>query len=66
MKRKNITLILALVFALALSLVLFDPSFAQWRTRNIVTSAKGTDLSLSPSKGPDDAPVEIAAFSCFQ
>ncbi|MEJ2364164.1 MAG: hypothetical protein P8075_19445 [Deltaproteobacteria bacterium] len=66
MKRKNITIILNLVFALALSLLPFDQGFAQWRTQNIVTSAKETDLSISPSRGPDDAPVEIAVFSCFQ
>jgi hypothetical protein len=66
MKRKNINIILPLVFALALSLVLYDFGFAQWRTQNIVTSAQSTDLSVSPSKGPDDAPVEIAVFSCFQ
>jgi len=29
-------------------------------------SAQNTDLSVSPSKGPADAPVEIAVFSCFQ
>jgi len=28
-------------------------------------SAQNTDLSISPSKGPADAPVEIAVFSCF-
>jgi len=29
------------------------------------TYAQDTDLSVSPSKGPADAPVEIAVFSCF-
>jgi hypothetical protein len=66
MKRKNIIFILPLVFALVFSLLLHDLGFAQWRTQNIVTSAQDTDLSVSPSKGPDDAPVEIAVFSCFQ
>jgi hypothetical protein len=28
-------------------------------------SAQDIDLSVSPSKGPADAPVEIAVFSCF-
>ena len=28
-------------------------------------SAQDTDLSVSPSKGPADAPVEIGVFSCF-
>jgi hypothetical protein len=49
-----------------LLLLTYVPGFAQWRTQNIVTSAQDTDLSVSPSKGPDDAPVEIAVFSCFQ
>ena len=66
MKRKNLISVFPLVFALFFSLVLCDFSFAQWRTQNIVTSAQSTDLSVSPSKGPDDAPVEIAVFSCFQ
>ena len=34
--------------------------------RSIVRDAEDTDLSVSPSKGPDDAPVEIAVFSCFE
>ncbi len=66
MKRKNITIILPLVFALAFSLFLYVPASAQWRTQNIVTSGRDTDLSVSPFKGPADAPVEIAVFSCFQ
>ena len=66
MKRKNIIIILPLMFALVFSLILYDLGFAQWRTQNILTSAEDTDLSVSPSKGPDDAPVEIAVFSCFQ
>jgi hypothetical protein len=66
MKRKNIIIILPLMFALVFSLILYDLGFAQWRTQNILTSAEDSDLSVSPSKGPDDAPVEIAVFSCFQ
>ena len=66
MQRKNIIIILPLVFALGLSLILLDSVSAQWRTQNIPSSAKDTDLSLSPSKGSDYAPVEIAVFSCFE
>ena len=66
MKRKNIFIILPLLFALAFGLVFSVPASAQWRTQNIVTSAEDSDVSVSPSKGPDDAPVEIAVFSCFQ
>jgi len=66
MRRKNITIILPLVFALAFSMVLYVPASAQWRTQNIVTSAQNTDLSVSPFKGQADAPVEIAVFSCFE
>ena len=64
MQRKNIIIILPLLFALGLSLILFDSVSAQWRTQKIPSSAKDTDLS--PSKGSDDAPVEIAVFSCFE
>jgi hypothetical protein len=66
MQRKNIIIIFPLVFVLGLSLILFDSASAQWRTQKIPSSAKDTDLSLSPSKGSDDAPVEIAVFSCFE
>jgi len=58
--------LLALILAIFLGLTTYAPTSAQWRTQNIPSSAQDTDLSLSPSKGPDDAPVEIAVFSCFE
>lgn len=66
MKRKNIIIILPLVFALGFSLVLCDLALAQWRTQKTPPSVQDTDLSAAPIKGPADAPVEIAVFSCFQ
>jgi hypothetical protein len=57
---------LPLIFILVLGLFATNPASAQWRTQNIPTSGQDTDLSVSPSKGPADAPVEIAVFSCFQ
>ena len=66
MKRKNVIISLTLVFALGLTLVLSAPLPAQWRTQHIPTSGQDTDLAFAPSKGLDDAPVEIAVFSCFQ
>jgi hypothetical protein len=58
--------LLPLALAVFLGLTTFAPASAQWRTQNIPSSAQDTDLSVSPSKGPDDAPVEIAVFSCFK
>jgi hypothetical protein len=54
------------ILAVLLGLTTYAPAPAQWRTQNIVTSAQNTDLSVSPFKGPADAPVEIAVFSCFE
>ena len=57
---------LTLILAILLVLTTFDVASAQWRTQNLPTSTQDTDLSVSPSKGSADAPVEIAVFSCFQ
>jgi len=54
MKRKNIIIVLPLLLAP-------DPTI-----QKTPPSAQDTDLSVSPSKGPADAPVEIAVFSCFE
>jgi preprotein translocase subunit SecG len=42
------------IVAIVLGLFIYAPA-----------SAQDTDLSVSPSKGPADAPVEIGVFSCF-
>jgi len=47
--------LLALILSIFLGLTTYAP-----------TSAQNTDLSVSPSKGPADAPVEVAVFSCFE
>jgi hypothetical protein len=57
---------LALTLVIFLGLTTYVPASAQWRTQNLPTSTQDTDLSVSPSKGPADAPVEIAVFSCFK
>jgi hypothetical protein len=57
---------LILILAIFLGFTTSAPASAQWRTQNIPTSGQDTDLSVSPSKGPADAPVEIAVFSCFE
>ena len=56
--------LLPIVLGVFLGLTTYAP--AQWRTQDIPTSGQDTDLSVSPSKGPADAPVEIAVFSCFE
>jgi hypothetical protein len=57
---------LPFILALVLGLLSYAPASAQWRTQKIPTSGQDTDISVSPNKGPADAPVEIAVFSCFQ
>ena len=58
--------IFPLILAVVLGLLTFAPASAQWRTQKTSTSAQEMDLSVSPSRGPADAPVEIAVFSCFE
>jgi len=66
MKLRNIIIILPLVFALGFSLVFSAPASADPTIQKAPPSGQNTDLSVSPSKGPADAPVEIAVFSCFE
>jgi len=66
MKRKNIIIVLPLLLALGFSLVFSAPASPDPTIQKTPPSAQDTDLSVSPSKGPADAPVEIAVFSCFE
>ena len=66
MNRNYKITLLTLILAIFLVLTTFEVASAQWRTQHIPTSGPDRDLSFSPSKGPDDAPVEIAVFSCFE
>ena len=66
MKRSYSTTILLLIFIPALSLFATNVAFAQWKTQKTPPSVQDQDISVSPSKGPADAPVVIGVFSCFQ
>jgi len=66
MKRTNTTITLPLVFALFFALVLCALASAGQSTRETPSPERETDLSTSPMKGPADAPVEIAVFTCFK
>ena len=66
MKRLYSTTILLLFFVLALGLLLSNLAFAQWKNQKTPPSVQDKDISISPSRGPADAPVEIEVFTCFQ
>ena len=57
---------LALIFILVLGVFAANLASAQWKIQKTPTAVQNTDLSVSPSSGPVDAPVVIGVFSCFQ
>ena len=57
---------LPLIFILVLGLFATNLASAQWKIQKTPPAVQDTDLSLSPSSGPADAPVVIGVFSCFQ
>ena len=66
MNRSYKITLLALSLAIVLGLTIYAPASSQWRTQETPTTSQDTDLMVSPIKGPADAPVEIAVFSCFE
>ena len=66
MNRTYTMTIYAFVIALVLGLLgnsLFSADLSSEKTPPLVRDA---DLSVSPFKGPEDAPVKIVVFTCFQ
>jgi len=53
------------ILALVAGLLSSAPASADPSIQKTPPPAQNTDLAVSPSKGPADAPVEIAVFSCF-
>jgi hypothetical protein len=66
MKRTYTITLFPLILGLVLVLLSYDPASAQWRTQKTPTADQDTDLMVPPIKGPADAAVEMAVFSCFQ
>ena len=66
MKRLYLTTIMPLILALVLGLFAPNLTFAQWKIQKTPPAAQDTDLSVSPSKGPADAPVVMGIFTDFQ
>ncbi len=58
--------ILPLLFVLVLGLFTMNLASAQWKTQKTPPPIQDKDLSVSPSRGPVDAPVVMGVFSCFQ
>jgi hypothetical protein len=58
--------ILPLIFVLVLGLFAPNLASAQWKAQKTPPSVQDKDISVSPSRGPADAPVVIGVFSCFQ
>jgi hypothetical protein len=57
---------LPLIFILVLGVFATNLASAQWKIQKTPPAVQDTDLSVSPSMGPADAPVVIGVFSCFQ
>ena len=66
MKRAYTITILPSLFVLVLGLFATNLASAQWKIQKTPASVQDTDLSVSPSRGPADAPVVMGVFSCFQ
>ncbi len=66
MNRTYTSTILPLLFVLVLGLFATNLASAQWKIQKTPPPAQDTDLSVSPSTGPVDAPVVMGVFSCFQ
>jgi hypothetical protein len=66
MNRTYASTILPLIFVLVLGLFAPNLASAQWKIQKTPPSVQNTDLSVSPSRGPVDAPVLMGVFSCFQ
>jgi len=66
MNRSYKIIILPLIFAVVLGLFALNFASAQWKIQKTPPFVQDKDLSVSPSRGPADAPVVIGVFSCFQ
>lgn len=66
MNRSYKIIILPFIFVIVLGLFTPDPSSAQWKIQKTPPPVQDKDISVSPSRGPADAPVVIGVFSCFQ
>ncbi len=66
MNRTYTSTILPLLFVLVLGLFATNLASAQWKIQKTPPPVQDTDLSVSPSRGPADAPVAMGVFSCFQ
>jgi hypothetical protein len=66
MNRTYAITIFPLIFLLVLGVFAANLASAQWKIQKTPTAVQDTDLSVSPSSGPVDAPVVIGVFSCFQ
>jgi hypothetical protein len=66
MKRLYATTIVPLIFLLVLGSFAANLASAQWKIQKTPPAVLDTDLAVSPSRGPADAPVVIGVFSDFQ
>ena len=55
-----------LSFLIVLAFLAHSTASADQGTQKTPDSGLDTDFFVSPFKGPAEAPVEIAVFSCFQ
>jgi len=66
MNRTTKKILFFFILTVVAGLLSSAPASADPTIQKTPPSAQDTDLSVSPSKGPADAPLEIAVFSCFE
>jgi hypothetical protein len=66
MNRSYTITILPLLLVLVLGSFTTNLASAQWKIQKTPPAGQDTDLAVSPSRGPADAPVVMGVFSDFQ
>jgi hypothetical protein len=66
MNRSYTITILSFIVVFVLGSFAANLASAQWKIQKTPPAVQDTDLAVSPSRGPADAPVVMGVFSDFQ
>jgi hypothetical protein len=66
MKRTYTVSIVSVILVLVVGLVAKNLFSADLSSQETAVLVPNVDISVSPFKGPDDAPVQIVVFTCFE